>query len=75
MHLTVIPERCSGCKVCELACSVGREKVNNPKKSRMRVMVLYPHPVIRMPIVCKQCGVPLLWLPEPQAEIIQSAHR
>ena len=58
MHLTVIPERCSGCKICELACSVGRENVNNPKKSRMRVMVLYPHPVIRMPIVCRQCGVP-----------------
>ncbi|MDF1536538.1 MAG: 4Fe-4S dicluster domain-containing protein [bacterium] len=58
MHLTVIPERCSGCKVCELACSVGRAGANNPKKSRIRVMVLYPHPVIRMPIVCKQCGVP-----------------
>ena len=58
MHLTVIPERCSGCKVCELACSVGRAGANNPKKSRIRVMVMYPHPVIRMPIVCKQCGVP-----------------
>lgn len=58
MHLTVIPERCSGCKVCELACSVGRMGVNNPKKSCVRVMVLYPQPVIRMPIMCKQCGIP-----------------
>ena len=58
MQLTVIPERCSGCRVCELACSIGHEGVNNPKKSRVRVMVLYPHPVIRMPIICRQCGVP-----------------
>jgi Fe-S-cluster-containing hydrogenase component 2 len=44
--------------VCELVCALKHFKVNNPKKSAVRVMVLYPHPVIRMPIVCQQCKEP-----------------
>ena len=32
---------------------------NNPKKSAVRVLVTYPHPVMRLPIVCSQCKVPL----------------
>jgi len=55
--LAVVPERCSGCKICELVCSIQRFGVNNPKKSAIRVMVVYPHPIIRMPIVCHQCKV------------------
>ena len=56
--LMVIPERCSGCRICELACAADKFHVNNPKKSAIQVMVLYPHPVIRMPIVCRQCKEP-----------------
>jgi Fe-S-cluster-containing hydrogenase component 2 len=57
-RLTVVPERCSGCRLCELACAIHHHGVNNPKKSAIRVMVAFPHPVIRMPIVCRQCGRP-----------------
>jgi len=53
--LAVIPEKCSGCRVCEITCAVHREKVNNPKKARLRVISAYPHPVVRMPVVCSQC--------------------
>jgi len=56
--LTVVPERCSGCRICELVCSIKHFGVNNPKKSAIRVMVVYPHPVIRMPVVCSQCRDP-----------------
>lgn len=56
--LTVIPEKCSGCKMCELACAIKHFGVNNPKKSAVRVLVTYPHPVVRMPIVCSQCKKP-----------------
>jgi len=56
--LTVVPERCSGCRLCELVCSIQRFGVNNPKKSCIRVMVVYPHPVIRMPIICRNCKQP-----------------
>jgi len=56
--LAVIPEQCSGCKMCELVCAIKHFGVNNPKKSAVRVLVTYPHPVVRMPIVCSQCKVP-----------------
>jgi anaerobic carbon-monoxide dehydrogenase iron sulfur subunit len=58
LKLTVIPERCSGCKTCELVCALKHHKVNNPKKANIRVMILYPQPVVRMPIVCQQCKEP-----------------
>lgn len=58
-RLAVIPELCSGCRICELACAIAHFGVNNPKKSAVRVLVTYPQPVIRMPIVCSQCKVPL----------------
>jgi Fe-S-cluster-containing hydrogenase component 2 len=57
-RLAIVPERCSGCRTCEIVCSLARFGVNNPKKSCIRVMTLYPHPVIRMPVVCRQCGEP-----------------
>jgi Fe-S-cluster-containing hydrogenase component 2 len=57
--LAVIPELCSGCRICELACSIHHFKVNNPKKSAVRVLVTYPQPVVRMPIVCSQCKIPV----------------
>jgi len=57
--LAVIPELCSGCRMCELACALKHFGVNNPKKSAVRVMVTYPQPVVRMPVVCSQCKVPV----------------
>ena len=57
--LAVIPELCSGCRICELVCSIRHFGVNNPKKSAVRVMVTYPQPVVRMPIICSQCKVPV----------------
>ena len=57
--LAVIPEQCSGCRICELTCAIAHFGVNNPKKSAVRVLVTYPHPVVRMPIVCSQCKSPL----------------
>lgn len=56
--LTVVPERCSGCRMCELVCALRKFKVNNPKKAGIRVLSLYPHPVVRMPIFCMQCRKP-----------------
>jgi carbon-monoxide dehydrogenase iron sulfur subunit len=56
--LTIIPERCSGCRICELVCAITHTGVNNPKKARIKIISLYPHPVIKMPIVCDQCKKP-----------------
>ncbi len=57
-RLTVIPEKCSGCRTCELVCAIKHFGVNNPKKAAIQVMITYPQPVIRMPIVCSQCHEP-----------------
>ncbi len=57
--LAIIPELCSGCRLCELSCAIEHFGVNNPKKSAVRVLVTYPHPVVRMPIVCSQCKLPI----------------
>ena len=56
--IAVVPELCSGCRICELTCAIHHFQVNNPKKSAIRVIITYPHPVVRMPIVCSQCKIP-----------------
>jgi len=56
--IAVIPELCSGCRICELTCAIHHFTVNNPKKSAVRVIITYPHPVVRMPIICSQCKIP-----------------
>jgi len=41
-----------------MVCAIKHFHANNPKKSAIRVLITYPHPVVRMPIVCSQCKVP-----------------
>ena len=36
--LIVDGEKCTGCRVCELACSVARSGEYNPQRSRIRVL-------------------------------------
>lgn len=53
--LLVGSEKCTGCKLCMLACSLKHEKSFNPLNSRIRIAedevlgVYTPH-------VCEQCG-------------------
>jgi|Deesub1362A_J573_1020465.scaffolds.fasta_scaffold00612_5 Fe-S-cluster-containing hydrogenase component 2 len=37
MYLAVEESKCTGCRVCELTCSVEHYKVYNPKRSRIQV--------------------------------------
>jgi Fe-S-cluster-containing hydrogenase component 2 len=41
-----------------MVCALRHFGVNNPKKAAVRVLITYPHPVVRMPIVCSQCRKP-----------------
>ena len=57
-RLAVIPELCSDCRICELVCSIKHFGVINTKKAAIRIVNTYPHPVMRMPVVCSQCRKP-----------------
>lgn len=53
--LVIHPEKCTGCRICELVCAYKHYRVNNPKKAAIRVTQLFPKPAANVPIVCKQC--------------------
>ena len=52
-HVHVDVNKCTGCRVCEYACSMEKYKVFNPSKSRIRVVRMYPH--TNAAITCKSC--------------------
>ncbi|MBW2000076.1 MAG: 4Fe-4S dicluster domain-containing protein [Deltaproteobacteria bacterium] len=48
------PERCTGCRICEIVCSLTKEKVINPTKSRIQVVKIEAMS-LNLPVVCQQC--------------------
>jgi len=55
--LSVYPEKCCGCRICELICAYQHFQRNNPKKSAIRVFQLFPTPASNVPIVCRHCVI------------------
>jgi|TARA_B100002003_G_scaffold249451_1_gene285817 Fe-S-cluster-containing hydrogenase component 2 len=47
-------EKCTGCRLCELVCSVKHEGVSNPARSRINV-TKWETKGIMVPMVCSQC--------------------
>lgn len=56
--LMVNPQLCTGCRICELVCSLSHEEECNPLKSRIRVFKIKEEG-IDIPGVCQQCETPL----------------
>ena len=52
--LTIDSEKCTGCRNCELVCSVRHFGVSNPSLSRIQV-VKWEHMGIYIPMSCQQC--------------------
>lgn len=46
--------QCTGCRLCETACSLFHEGVVWPEASRIRVSQFYPGP-LDLPILCHRC--------------------
>jgi len=46
-------EKCTGCGVCELVCALEREKLFDPRLSRIKVLRF--HQLINLPVVCRLC--------------------
>ena len=50
-------QACSGCRLCEISCSLSHEKVVNLAKSRVRVSDDYDHSLF-IPHICQLCPNP-----------------
>jgi carbon-monoxide dehydrogenase iron sulfur subunit len=54
--VTVHPEKCRGCRTCEMACSFSHENEFNPKKSRIRSLKTEIDGLFySIPVACQQC--------------------
>jgi len=52
--LVIDYEKCTGCRICELVCSVKHEGVSNPARSRMKI-VKWEMEGRYVPMSCQQC--------------------
>ena len=53
--LVIYPDKCTGCLLCELACSYEGEGVFNPAKSRIKVFNFHQQGRF-VPYTCTQCA-------------------
>ena len=51
--LSVNPEMCTGCRMCESACSIEHEKM--VRQTGLRIQVAYPSDDFFLPIMCIHC--------------------
>jgi Fe-S-cluster-containing hydrogenase component 2 len=47
-------EKCTGCRLCELVCSVKHDGISNPMRSRIKVMK-WEAEGLYVPMSCQQC--------------------
>ena len=52
--LSVDYQKCTGCRLCELVCSVSHEGVSNAARSRIRI-VKWEDEGQYVPMICQQC--------------------
>jgi Fe-S-cluster-containing hydrogenase component 2 len=52
--LVVDYQKCTGCRLCEMVCSIKRTGANNPTRSRIHV-IKWPLEGFELPMVCQQC--------------------
>lgn len=56
--IKINPEKCTGCRVCELICSATKYNEFNPKRSRIHIVKMERF-FIDIPLVCRLCPKPL----------------
>jgi len=54
--LAVDHSRCTGCRLCEIACSLHQDGVVNPAAARLAI-VRWDEEAVHVPAVCQQCDV------------------
>ena len=53
-HIEIVTDKCTGCKLCELACSAIKTGEFNPRDARIQV-TLVDMPEIPVPILLDSC--------------------
>jgi anaerobic carbon-monoxide dehydrogenase iron sulfur subunit len=48
------PSKCTGCRTCEMVCSVKHEGQSNPSRARVHV-VRFEEQTLEVPVMCQQC--------------------
>ncbi|MBN2229636.1 MAG: 4Fe-4S dicluster domain-containing protein [Candidatus Thorarchaeota archaeon] len=71
--LTIDINRCTGCRNCELACSVVHSQSFNPKRSRIQILKDEVRNML-LPMVCLQCEDPLCQEACPNGAIIENEY-
>ena len=56
MRLAARNELCSGCRVCQVACSLSILRENNPKRGLLKIEPHFPVPGNYSIEFCTQCG-------------------
>lgn len=57
-RIVINPEKCTGCRDCELVCSMQKTGEFNPMRSLIRA-VYFPEEMVTVPLTCLQCDEPL----------------
>ena len=55
MRIEVRKEKCTGCHLCEMVCSLFHLQVINPSKSAIRILKDDLGTDLHTPMVCRQC--------------------
>jgi len=55
--ITTKSENCSGCKACQVLCSLTNFAENNPKMAALQIIGHFPDPGTYEINICSQCGV------------------
>jgi carbon-monoxide dehydrogenase iron sulfur subunit len=71
--LAIDLELCTGCRSCELACSIAHSDSFNPKRSRIQILKDESRNLI-VPMVCLQCENPLCQEACPNGAIVENEH-
>jgi anaerobic carbon-monoxide dehydrogenase iron sulfur subunit len=55
MRIKIDKKKCSGCRLCEMVCSLFHGGVINPQKSAVRIKSDDMDTSMNVPVVCRQC--------------------